>query len=89
MTVRETIMKMTDNENFIVFDSNDKIRIDIDDFAGFDDDWDEIFNDIDEDIVDSVLDYLKENADSVEEDYYTTYYFNNFSVIVGYTSYDI
>lgn len=80
---------MTDNDNFIVFDFNKKISIEIDDFAGFDDDWNETFNDIDDDVVDAVLDYLKENADSIEEDFYTTYHFNGFDVVVGYTSYDI
>jgi len=59
-------------------------------FGGFDEDWSEISRDfVDEKTVDEVLEWLKKNADYIEDDYYYYYHFGDIVVEVGYTSYDI
>ena len=69
---------------------DNRIDLTIDDFEGFDNDWSEIFRDfVDEKAVNEVLEWLKKNADYVEDDYYCDYHFGNIVVEVGYTSYDI
>ena len=66
------------------------IDLTIDDFEGFDEDWSEIFRDfVDEKAVNEVLEWLKTNADYIEDDYYCSYHFGDIVVEVGYTSYDI
>lgn len=66
------------------------IDLTIDDFEGFDDDWDEVERElVDEEAVMEVLDWLKENADRTEGDYYHDYYFGDIVVTVGYSSFDI
>ena len=66
------------------------IDLTIDDFEGFDDDWCEVDREfIDADAVEEVLDWLEENADCVDGDFYRYYHFGNIVVEVGYTSFDI
>lgn len=70
---------------------NDKsVNLTINDFEGFDDDWSEVEREfVDEDAVMDVLDWLEENADRTEGDYYHDYYFGDIVVTVGYSSFDI
>lgn len=87
-----SILKLakTLGKDAIVWASNDKISVDLNDFVGFDDEWNEIFCDFDnEEAVDSFLETLRNEAVKVIENLYTTYYFDGFTVQVGYTSYDI
>lgn len=66
------------------------IYLTINDFEGFDDDWNEIEREYeDEEAVDNVLDWLKENADEITGDFYCDYRFGDIIVRVGYTSFDI
>ena len=66
------------------------INLTINDFDGFDDDWSEIERDfVDENAVDEVLEWLEENADYVDGDFYHYYYFGEIVVEVGYSSFDI
>ena len=70
--------------------NGNRIGLTINDFEGFDDDWDEVDREfVDEGAVEEVLDWLKENADYVDGDYYRYYHFGDIVVIVGYTSFDI
>ncbi len=73
------------------YDVNDNyIGLTINDFEGFDKHWHEIERElVDEDAVDEVLEWLEENADCVEGDFYRSYYFGDIEVEVGYTSFDI
>ena len=65
------------------------IEVVIDDFEGFDD-WCEVDREfVDAETVEEVLDWLEENADSVDGDFYHYYHFGNIVVVVGYTSFDI
>ena len=62
----------------------------MEDFEGFDDDWDEVMRDYeDEELVDTFLEALEEQALRVVGDFYTTYYFDGYAVQIGYASYDI
>ena len=59
------------------------------DFDGFDNDWGEIMRDYeDEEMVEALFELL-EHADHTEGDYYVTYYFEDCSLELGYTSMDI
>lgn len=70
--------------------NGNEIDLTINDFDGFDEDWSEIDRElVDADAVDEVLEWLEENADFAEGDYYCCYYFGDISVEVGYTSFDI
>ena len=70
--------------------NGNRIGLTINDFEGFDDNWDEVDREfVDEDAVEEVLDWLEENADCVDGDYYRYYHFGDIVGIVGYTSFDI
>ena len=70
--------------------TDNHIDLTIDDFDGFDEDWNEIDREfVDEDLVDEVLEWLEENADYVDRDFYHCYYFGEIVVEVGYSSFDI
>ena len=70
--------------------TDNHIDLTIDDFDGFDEDWNEIDREfVDEDLVDEVLEWLEENADYVDGDFYRYYYFGEIVVEVGYSSFDI
>lgn len=90
-----TIENITAMLNTISADSDyfiyeDVIHLTIDDFEGFDGDWNEIEREYeDETAVEAVLAWLAENADEVTEDFYCDYHFGNIIVRVGYTSFDI
>ena len=69
---------------------DNRINLTIDDFEGFDDDWSEMDREfVDAAAVEEVLDWLEENADSAEGDFYEYYHFGDIVVEVGYTSFDI
>ena len=70
--------------------TDNHIELTVNDFDGFDEDWNEIDREfVDEDLVDEVLEWLEENADYVDGDFYHYYYFGEIVVEVGYTSFDI
>ena len=59
------------------------------DFEGFDANWCEVEREyVDTEMIDA-LDELLERADRTEGDYYVTYYFEDCSLELGYTSMDI
>lgn len=92
MITYTTILEMANalGEDAIVFDTPNHISIDFNDFEGFDANWSEIMRDYDNPVaVKAFEDFLNENALSVDDDFYTDYHFNGFTVTVGYTSYDI
>ena len=69
---------------------DNRINLTINDFEGFDDDWSEMNRElVDAKAVEEVLDWLEENADSYEGDFYEYYHFGDIVVEVGYTSFDI
>ena len=59
------------------------------DFDGFDDEWDEVMRDYeDEEMVDALFELL-DRAERVEGDFYHTYYFEDCTLELGFDSYDI
>ena len=75
---------------YYVDDEDNEIRLTIDDFEGFDEDWSEVERELENHkAVEEVLEWLEENADEVEGDYYEYYHFGEIAVCVGYASFDI
>lgn len=67
-----------------------RISLTIDDFEGFDENWSEIEREfVDADAVEAVFEWLAENADYIDDDFYRGYHFGDIVVEVGYTSFDI
>lgn len=91
MTKIEILKMLNDlGDDAYVYERGDDISVDLNDFEGFDENWSEIMRDYDNPKkVQQALDTLQRTAIIVEHDYYTTYYFKDCSVIVGYTSFDI
>ena len=89
----ETIVARAEalGEDIFVMASDNTIRLTVNDFEGFDDNWREIMRDLDdEQCVQELLEYIATNALEAHTDtLYKTYAFEGFSVIVGYGSYDI
>ena len=80
--------RISSDSDYYVHGNN--IDLTINDFEGFDDDWCEVDREfVDAETVEEVLDWLEENADSVDGDFYRYYHFGNIVVVVGYTSFDI
>ena len=68
----------------------DGYNIIFEDFAGFDDNWNEIDRGYDDPAaINALLSWLNINCDRRVDDFYTTYYFGNYTVCVGYASMDI
>lgn len=66
------------------------LEVTFNDFEGFDENWNEIMRDyVDPENVEKFLDLLEQNAAFIEGILYRIYHFNNFSVRIGYTSFDI
>ena len=89
---REKMMNMIKDlkNDATYFEYKGIIHVDLDDFEGFDENWDEQFREYDDaDAVENFLDTLEKEALEIDEDYYTTYKFDGFAVKLGYTSYDI
>ena len=75
--------------SFFEYGNERNIRVTIEDFEGFDEDWNEQMVEYDEDEVDRMERRLAEVANEVERGFYDRYYFDDFTVTVGYASYDI
>lgn len=91
MTYAEVLEKANQIEDVIVCEFGNQTRIEliVKDFEGFDDEWNEIFCDYNEETVDELIEWLEEHAVQVDADFYTTYYFDGFEVCLGYSSYEI
>lgn len=91
MTKIEILKMLNDLGNdAYVYESGDDISVDLNDFEGFDENWSEIMRDYDNPKkVQQALDTLQRTAIIIEDNFYTTYHFEDCSVILGYTSYDI
>lgn len=76
---------------FFDYDEVDhEFDVTIDDFAGFDKHWSEVMRPLDDaEAVQAFVAMLEEEAVSVEHDFYDYYQFDGFSVVLGYSSFDI
>ena len=70
--------------------SNGTYDLTLEDFEGFDKNWNEIIRDYDnEEAVDALLNWLEDNCIDKTERLYIHYVFPDFQVTLGYASSDI
>lgn len=91
MTINEITKRLDTLGNDVCYDVyDDKLEITLNDFEGFDDDWEEVMREFDNpEAVDAMIEWLRVNANKVIDDFYTEFHFDNFVVEVGYASFDI
>lgn len=87
--MKEQLEALCKDISFWEWDDENKLDVTVEDFEGFDEDWDEVYADIDEDAVDEMIEWLEENCDSWEGDFYRYYTFSDLVVCLGWASYDI
>lgn len=86
--MKKAIEALGDDATLWVHD--DMLDVTFEDFEGFDDDWDEVMREYDdEEAVDAFIEMLERECVTKEGDFYVTYLFDGFKVQVGYASYDI
>ena len=67
-----------------------KLDVTVEDFEGFDEDGDEVFADINEDAVNTMIEWLDKHCDSHDSGCFYQYYtFGNLVVCLDWESYDI
>ena len=78
-------------ENDVYFFKKDRmIDLTINDFEGFDGNWNEVMRDYDNpNAVGALLDWLNANCVSKVGKFYAVYSFDGFAVRLGYASFDI
>lgn len=92
MMTREMVLELlaTLGSDVDVYERMDgTIRVTVEDFEGFDEEWSEVEADYDEDAVDAVYERLEAEASEVSGDYYRYFQFDGFTVVWGYASMDI
>ena len=89
-TFKMIMDRLADSEDaWISFTRGNEYHIEIDDFDGFDENWNEIDREyVDPETVNTLFEFLN-LAEFISDDYYRVYKFADFSVVVGFTSYDI
>lgn len=70
-------------------DSDGDIQLCVEDFGGFDEDWEEIMIDYDEEALDRLCAWLEEHGEYHPCDMYPYYQFDGFAVQLSFASYDI
>ena len=71
------------------YTDGDTLYITVNDFSDFDDNWDEIFRDYDERGVRDLMDILADLCNEHTDSFYHVYYFDYFTVHLGFSSYDV
>ena len=89
-TMKEQLEALCKDISFWEYNDENKLDVTVEDFEGFDEDWDEVFADIDDDAVDKMIEWLETHCDSHEGDSLYQYYtFGDLVVCLGWASYDI
>ena len=88
-TIIKKLEAMNEDVDYMVLSEGTMLRITVNDFEGFDEDWSEIMRDCDEETIDGLIKWLEENCISEDNDLYSYYEFEGFIVQLGYSSYDI
>ena len=70
------------------FIDDNELQFTIEDFSGFDEDWNEIDRELTTDI-NAFIQWIKDNANTIEEDWQTRYIFDDITVTIRYASEDI
>ena len=86
------VLKVVKQYDFIViheYSNGYDIDITVKDFDGFDEHWNEIMLDYNENLEDELLEFLTANASKVVGDYYRSFTFEDCEIVYGYASMDI
>ena len=87
--MKEQLLALCEDISFWEYTNENKLDVTVEDFEGFDEDWNEVFADIDDDAVDEMIKWLESHCDSHEGDFYHYYTFSDLVVCLGWASYDI
>lgn len=87
--MKEQLEALCKDISFWEWDDENKLDVTVEDFEGFDEDWDEVYADIDDNAVDKMIEWLESHCDSHEGDLYHYYTFGDLVVCLGWASYDI
>ena len=87
--MKEQLNALCKDITFWEWDDENKLDVTVEDFEGFDEDWDEVYADIDDDAVEVMIEWLESHCDSHEGDFYYYYTFGDLVVGLGWASYDI
>ena len=87
--MKEQLNALCEDISFWEWDDENKLDVTVEDFEGFDEDWDEVYADIDDDAVDKMIEWLDEHCDSHEDNLYHYYTFDDLVVCLGWASFDI
>lgn len=87
--MKEQLKALCKDISFLENTDENTLDVTVKDFEGFDEDGDEVYADIDDDAVDEMIEWLEENCDSWEGDFYRYYTFGDLVVCLGWASYDI
>lgn len=87
--MKEQLNALCNDISFWEWDDENKLDVTVEDFEGFDEDWDEVYADIDDDAVDKMIEWLESHCDSHEGDLYHYYTFGDLVVCLGWASFDI
>lgn len=81
-------LDLLENDVFYYTDG-DTLYITVNDFSGFDDNWNKISRDYDEQGVRDLMDILADLCNKHTNSFYHVYYFDYFTVRLGFASCDI
>lgn len=91
--MEELLKMLEESENLGDVDyytCGNELNIDFNDFDGFDDEWNEIEREYNnENLVSQILNYIETNAVLIKDSLYQTYQLNDKIIVIGYTSFDI
>ena len=86
---KKNVMEMLKNiKDISIYDCGDEIGITIEDFEDFDDNWVEIFREVDASVND-MCKWLSTHCNTQERDDYSAYFFDDVVVFVSYASIEI
>ena len=87
-TIVEMIKAMGNDVDFR--ENGNRIFVTIDDFEGFDENFEEVFREYENPAkVDTFKNFLERECVEKDDDFYIRYHFNDCEVVLGYTSFDI
>ena len=87
--MKKQLNALCEDISFWEWDDENKLDVTVEGFEGFDEDWNEVYADIDDDAVDAMIEWLESHCDSHEGDLYHYYTFGDLVVCLGWASFDI
>ena len=88
--MKEQLKALCKDISFWENTNENTLGVTVEDFEGFDEDWNEVYADINEDAVNTMIEWLDEQCDSHDGGCLYQYYtFGDLVVCLGWASYDI